>query len=383
MQPGASSMIQGLAGCFTGLEDPRETSRCDHQLIDILVIAVCAVIACAESWEDIALYGRSKQAWLETFLALPNGIPSHDTFRRVFMLIDPDAFEVCFSRWVQAWARGFKREVVAVDGKTVRRSGSRRHDHGPLHVVSAWASDQGLALGQRAVDGKSNEITAIPELLETLHPEGCIVTLDAMGCQKDIAAQIRAKGADYLLVLKANHDRAFEAVREQFERTCLGRGCKRRPVFDAFDQGHGRLVRRRVFMAPAVQDLEPLQGWPDLSAVLAVETIRSVNGTGRVEAEIRYFLTSCNDDPAVLVRAIRRHWSIENALHWVLDVTFREDDSRVRDRTAARNFALLRKIALNLVARDRSPQTSLRGRRKKAAWNDAYMLQIIARQTRA
>src|SRR3954452_2699252 len=155
MQPGTSSMIQGLAACCTGLEDPRETSRCDHQLIDILVIAVCAVIACAESWEDSALYGRSKQAWLKTFLALPNGIPSHDTFRRVFMLIDPDAFEECFSRWLQAWARGVAREVVAVDGKTVRRSGSRRHDHGPLHVVSAWASEQGLALGQRAVDAKS------------------------------------------------------------------------------------------------------------------------------------------------------------------------------------------------------------------------------------
>lgn len=154
-------------------------------------------------------------------------------------------------------------------------------------------------------------------------------------------------------------------------------------MFDAFDEGHGRLVRRRVFVAPAVQDLEPLHGWPDLSTVLAVETIRSVNGTGPVEAEIRYFLTSCNDDPAILVRAIRRHWSVENALHWVLDVTFREDDSRVRDRTAARNFALLRKIALNLVARDRSTQTSLRGRRKKAAWDDGYMFQIIAHQAHA
>ena len=376
-------MIQGLAACFTGLEDPRETSRCDHQLIDILVIAVCAVIACAESWEDIALYGRSKQAWLETFLALPNGIPSHDTFRRVFMLIDPDAFEVCFTRWVQSWARGVAREVVAVDGKTVRRSGSRRHNHGPLHVVSAWASEQGLALGQRAVDGKSNEIAAIPELLETLHLEGCIVTLDAMGCQKDIAAQIRAKGADYLLVLKANHGRAFGSVREQFEQTCFGQGARGRPVFDAFDEGHGRLVRRRVFMAPAIEDLEPLHGWPDLKAVLAVETIRSVNGTGRVEAEIRYFLTSCSHAPAVPVWAIRRHWSVENALHWVLDVTFREHDSRVRDRTAARNFALLRKMALNLVAQDQRTRNSLRARRKKAAWDDSYMLQIITRQAHA
>src|ERR671912_1167449 len=379
----ASGMIEGLAACFAGLADPRATRRCDHPLIDILVIAVCAVIACAESWEDIELYGRSKQAWLETFLALPNGIPSHDTFRRVFMLLDPDAFEACFAKWAQSLAVGVEREVIAVDGKTVRRSGSRRHEHGPLHLVSAWASGRGLALGQREVDGKSNEIAAIPELLDVLRLDGCIVTLDAMGCQKGIAERIRAKGADHLLVLKANHGRAFEAVREPFERTCFGRGSGGRPVFDAFDEGHGRLVRRRVFVDPAAKDLEPLSGWPELSAVLAVETIRGVSGTGKVEAEARYFLTSCGDDPAVLARAIRRHWAIENALHWVLDVTFREDDSRVRDRTAARNLALLRRIALNLVAKDRGGRTSLRGRRKKAAWNDAYMLRIIANQAHA
>jgi predicted transposase YbfD/YdcC len=180
-------MMEGLAACFAGLADPRETRRCAHQLIDILAIAVCAVIACAESWEDIEFYGRSKQAWLKTFLALPNGIPSHDTFRRVFMLLDPDAFEACFARWAQSLMGKVEREVVAIDGKIVRRSGSRRHEPGPLHLVSAWASDQGLVLGQRAVDGKSNEITAIPELLDTLHLEGAIVTLDAMGCQKDIA----------------------------------------------------------------------------------------------------------------------------------------------------------------------------------------------------
>src|SRR4051812_16377256 len=244
-QRGTSGMIEGLASCFAGLEDPRETSRCDHQLVDILAIAVCAVVACAESWEDIELYGRSKRAWLETFLALPNGIPSHDTFRRVFMLIDPDAFEACFTRWAQALADGIEREVVAIDGKTVRRSGSRRHEHGPLHLVSAWASGRGLALGQRAVDGESNEITAVPELLDTLRLEGCIVTLDAMGCQKAIAERIRAKGADYLLVLKANHGHAFEAVREHFEHfehTCFSLGSGGRPAFDAFEESHGRLV---------------------------------------------------------------------------------------------------------------------------------------------
>ncbi len=199
-----------------------------------------------------------------------------------------------------------------------------------------------------------------------------------MGCQKDIAARIRAKRADYLLVLKPNHGHAFEAVREHFERTCFGRGSGGRPVFDAFDEGHGRLVRRRVFVDPAAKDLEPLRGWPDLSAVLAVETIRSVTGTGKIEAEVRDFLTRCSDDPTVLAQAIRRHWSVENALHWVLDVIFREDDSRVRDRTAARNLALLRKIALNLVVRDRRNRASRRGRRKMAAWNDDYMRRLHA-----
>jgi predicted transposase YbfD/YdcC len=378
-----TGMIEGLTACFAGLADPRETSRCDHQLVDILTIAVCAVIACAESWEDIELYGHSKRAWLETFLALPNGIPSHDTFRRVFMLIDPDAFEACFARWARSLAGGVEREVVAVDGKTLRRSGSRRREHGPLHLVSAWASERGLALGQRAVDGKSNEIAAIPELLDTLHLDGCIVTLDAMGCQKGIAERIRAKGADYLLVLKANHGRAFETVRDHFERTCFGRGSGGRPVSDAFEESHGRLVRRRIFLDSAARGLGALGGWPDLRAVLAVETIRSLTGTYKVEAEIRYFLTSCGDDPAVLVRAIRRHWSVENALHWVLDVTFREDDSRVQERTAARNLALLRKIALNLVARDRGSRASLRGRRKRAAWNDDYMLQLVTGQAHA
>lgn len=300
------------------------------------------------------------------------------------MLIDPDAFEACFARWARSLAGGVEREVVALDGKTVRRSGSRRHERGPLHLVSAWASERGVALGQRAVDGKSNEIAAIPELLDTLQLDGCIVTLDAMGCRKGIAERVRAKGADYLLVLKANQGRAFAAVREHFERACFGLGSGGRPVFDAFEEGHGRLVRRRVFLdASAARGLEALSGWPDLRAVLAVETIRSITGTYKVEAEIRYFLTSCGDDPAVLVRAIRRHWSVENALHWVLDVTFREDDSRVRDRTAARNLALLRKIALNLVARDRDSRASLRGRRKKAAWNDGYMLQIITGQAHA
>ena len=370
-------MIDKLIEHFSELEDPRCPGKVEHRLIDILVIAVCAVIACAESWEDMALYGRSKLAWLRQFLALPNGIPSHDTFRRVFRLIDPDAFEACFTAWVSAIATPGKQEVVAIDGKTLRRSFDRGRDLAALHVVSAWASDQRLVLGQRQVDGKSNEITAIPELLQVLALENTLVTLDAMGCQKAIAQQILDRQADYLLVLKANQGTAYQAVRGYCDTHCFQRGALGRPLFDAFDDSHGRLVRRRVFICPEAASLEALSDWPGLRTVLAVESIRSVNGSAKVEAEIRYFLSSSAGDPNALAQAIRRHWSIENSLHWVLDVTFREDDSRVRDRTAARNLALLRKMALNLVGQDRSTKASLRAKRKKAAWDDEYMQQIL------
>jgi predicted transposase YbfD/YdcC len=294
------------------------------------------------------------------------------------MLIDPDAFERCFIAWTRTLSdQAVEREVVAIDGKTVRRSFDRSRDLAPLHLVSAWASERGLSLGQRAVDGQSNEITAIPELLDALDLHGCLVTLDAMGCQKEIAQRILARQADYLFGLKANHPTAFAAVQEHVEHACLAREARVKPVFNAFDDSHGRLVRRRVFVCPEAARLEALQAWPGLHTVLAIETIRSVNGSGRIEAEVRYFLSSCSDDPAGLVTAIRRHWSIENNLHWVLDVTFREDDSRVRERTAARNLAVRRKIALNLLAADQATRTSVRGRRKKAAWNDAYMHRLI------
>lgn len=370
--------VERLVEHFSALEDPRCAGKVAHRLIDILVIAVCAVIACAESWDDIALYGRSKLSWLRTFLSLANGIPSHDTFRRVFMLIDPDAFEACFTAWAQSFADAFAREVVAIDGKTLRRSFDRGRAQGPLHLVSAWASEQGLVLGQRAVDGKSNEITAIPALLQTLALKNNIVTLDAMGCQRKIAGQILERGADYLLALKANHENAFTAVQAYCEQHCFVRGARSKPVFDAFDDSHGRLVRRRVFVCPEAAGLEALGDWSGLRTVLAVESIRSVNDSNKVEAEIRYFLSSCRDDPKVLVQAIRRHWTIENGLHWVLDVTFREDDSRVRDRIAARNLAILRKIAINLMSRDRTARVSRRARRKQAAWNDDYMWSLLA-----
>lgn len=370
-------MIDKLIEQFSDLDDPRCLGKVEHRLLDILVIAICAVIACAESWEDIALYGRSQLPWLRQFLALPNGIPSHDTFRRVFMLIDPQAFESCFTNWVGTLAAPGEREVVAIDGKTLRGSFDRSREQSPLHVVNAWASERRLVLGQRRVDSKSNEITAIPALLDSLALGNTLVTLDAMGCQKDIAQRIVDREADYLLVLKANHGNDYAAVRSHFERHCFGRGTTVRPVLDAFEEGHGRLVRRRVFADPRAASPETLKDWPRLKTVLAVEAIRSVDGSDKVEAEIRYFLSSFAGDPSILAQAIRRHWSIENNLHWVLDVTFREDDCRIRDAIAARNFALLRKIAINLLTQDRSTKASLRGKRKKAAWDDNYMLQLL------
>jgi len=369
--------IETLGRYFVAVEDLRCSGKVEHRLIEVLVIAVCAVIACAESWDDIALYGRSKLVWLRTFLELAHGIPSHDTFRRVFMLIDPDAFEAGFAAWAGSLVDRFEREVVAIDGKTVRRSFGHGREQSPLHVVSAWASEQGLVLGQRCVDGKSNEITAVPDLLDQLALGNSIVTLDAMGCQTAIAEKILARGGDYLLTLKGNHPLAHTAVVEHFDQRCFRRGASQRADCDAFDDTHGRLVRRRVFASTDAAALDALSGWPGLRTVLAVESIRSVNSAPKVESEIRYFLSSCPDGPAVLGQAIRSHWAIENTLHWVLDVTLREDDSRVRDRTAVRNLALLRKIALNIVGRDKTTKASVRARRKKAAWNDAYMLKLL------
>jgi len=369
--------VRNLVEEFSALEDPRCSGKIDHRLIDILVIAVCAVIAGAESWEDIALYGRSKIDWLGTFLALPHGIPAHDTFRRVFMLIDAGGFERCFEAWARSFGATLDREVVAIDGKTLRGSFDRGRERGPLHIVSAWASGRGVVLGQRQVGDKSNEITAIPELLDVLDIKGAIVTLDAMGCQRAIATKIRARGADYLMTLKANQGKKFTAVQELCTMTCFSHSPIHRPVHDEFDDGHGRLVRRRVFVCPDAAALEPLRDWPGLHTVLAVESIRSINGAGKTETDIRYFLSSSSDHPERLAKALRQHWEIENSLHWVLDVIFKEDHCRIRERNAVQNFSLLRKIAINLVRRHHTSKASLTGRRKMAAWDNRYMEQVL------
>ena len=371
-----------LADRFSALDDPREGGKVIYPLTDIVVIAVCAAIAGAESYEDIVLYGKSKTSWLSEFLDLDKGIPSHDTFRRVFGLIDAEAFEACFTSWAKSQVEDPDGEVVAIDGKTIRRSFDHGREQSPLHVVSAWASEQSLVLTQEVTSEKSNEITAIPEVLGALNLEGALVTIDAMGCQTEIAEQIIEEKADYLLALKENHKTAYRAVQTHFDDRCFGsgafdRGARSRLRSDGFDESHGRVVRRRVFACSEASELEALSEWPGLQSVVGIETIRTVKGESETTAEIRYFLSSREAKDEVLEDAARQHWSIENSLHWVLDVTFNEDQSRVRDQTAALGWAVLRKMALNLLKSDSEADTSIKGRRKQAGWDNDYMRRLL------
>jgi predicted transposase YbfD/YdcC len=373
-------MLEALIAALETIEDPRCEWKVEHRLLDILVIAVCAVLGEAESFEDIALYGRCKHEWLARFLALPNGIPSHDTFRRVLMLVDPDAFERSFVGWVRA---AFRLEAdaprqVAVDGKTVRRSFDRRNSRSPLHLVSAYATEGGIVLAQRATETKGGELAVLPDLLDGLDLAGCLVSLDALACQPGIAERIAGRGGDYLLALKGNRRKAHAEVKAWFAANAFALGAPLRPCFDALDDGHGRLVRRRVFACTDLAPFAALADWPGLATVVAVETIRGIPGRGKVTTEIRHYLSSARLPPERLAAAIRSHWRVENGLHWVLDVGFREDASRVRERNAARNLALLRKIALNLARADDTLKASLKGKRKYAGWDDAFMATLIA-----
>jgi predicted transposase YbfD/YdcC len=373
-------MLEALITELETIEDPRCGWKVEHRLIDVLVIAICAVLGEAESFEDIALYGRCKRDWLQRFLELRGGIPSHDTFRRVLMLVDPDRFERCFLGWVRSV---FQPDTtaprqIAIDGKTVRRSFDRRSGRSPLHLVSAYATEHGLVLAQRAAEEKEGELTVLPELLDGLDLRGCLVSLDALACRPEIAKRIVGRSGDYLITLKGNQRKVHAEVRDWFAANAFALGAPLRPCFDAFDDGHGRLVRRRVFACSDVGAFATLKGWPELAAVLAVETIRGVNGKGTATAEIRHYPSSAKFPPEVLAAAIRNHWRVESGLHWVLDVGFREDASRVRERNAARNLALLRRIALNLARADSTLKASLKGKRKYAGWDNAFMAALIA-----
>lgn len=378
-------MFQELLTCFGSIEEPRQTGKVEHELIDVLAITVCAVLAHAETFEDIALYGTHKEKWLRQFLQLPNGVPSHDTFRRVFMLINAERFERCFLAWTRAAFTLPEKDVlhqIAVDGKTMRRSFDRRKGTSPLHVVSAFATQTGLTLAQRVIAEKSGEADALLPLLEGLDLSGALISLDALYARKPLANSIVDQGADYLIALKRNNKKDHTCVVEYFAKTAFGKIPDTPAVFDAFEETHGRLTRRRAFVTDDPELIAGLEEWRDVRQVIAVETISSNTnahggGRGKTKCDIRYFLTSSVADGPALASAVRDHWAIENSLHWVLDVGFREDDSRLRDRNAAANLAIIRKIAINLIKTDKSQKGSIKGRRKAAGWDNDYMQKII------
>lgn len=357
---------------FSELPDPREACKCEHRLLDIVMIAICAVIANAESWEDIALFGQMKQEWLQQWLALPHGIPSHDTFERVFRKLNPDAFQECFMQWVQAVFEVTEGQVVAIDGKTVcgSKAGSAKAS---LHLVSAWASANGISLGQCKVKTKSNEITAIPDLLELLALHGCIVTIDAIGCQREIAAKIVAQQADYVLAVKHNQGQLQQHLETTFN--WLEDERNHHAHFDyseTLECGHGRRERRQCWVvADHVAQADGGVGCQTLVRLICQRELK-----GKVEAETRYYISSLPPRASLLLGCIRAHWSIENSFHWVLDAVFQEDRARTRHPNGAENLALLRRIALNLLKKHPA-KGSLKGKRHRAAWNDDFLLQVL------
>ena len=360
---------------FGGLNDPRREQRRRHNLCDMIAIALCAVICGAESWEDVAEYGRQKEAWLKTFLRLPNGVPSHDTFNRLFRLLKPKPFQACFQRWMQGLVEATEGRVVAIDGKTLRHSFDRAADKSALHMINAWAVANGVSLGQRAVDGKSNEITAVPELLKLLELEGAIVTYDAMGCQKEIAQAIRDEGADYLLAVKDNQPRLFEDVMASFVDAFEGERGESYRLLTTNDKGHGREERREYVVVGDLSKIRDRHLWPDLHSLAMVCSERTLDG--KTATETRDYISSCTGSVRQIAGAIRGHWGIENGLHWSLDVTFGEDAHCLRKDHGPENMAMLRRAALSLVKQERVEKGSLRRKRLRAGWNNAYLERLL------
>jgi predicted transposase YbfD/YdcC len=365
-----------IAHHFAEVTDPRIDRSRLHELLDIIAIAICAVVAGADSWDDIEDFGKVKHDWLKTFLDLPNGIPSHDTFRRLFERLDPDEFQRGFLRWIEALHEATERQVIAIDGKTLRRSFDRAKGRSALHMVHAWATANHLLLGQVAVDEKSNEITAIPKLLRMLSISGAIVTIDAMGCQKEIARTIRDRKADYVLALKGNHEHLFEQVVAFWDRACA-RLMKGPDIgYDRqWSEGHGRTEARRCWATSDLDWLEGREEWKDLKSVVFIESERFIGE--KLSVETRYYLSSLPNDAKLLNQAVRSHWGVENSLHWVLDVTFHEDRSRIKKKNAPENFGLLRRLALCLLKQESSSKRSIKGKRLRASWDEGYLQRVL------
>jgi len=370
---------------FQDLPDPRLNRTRDHDLIDILVIAICTLLCAGESFNDMEDFGLAKQDWFKTFLRLPKGIPSHDTFNRVFAALDPKAFLDCFQRWTRSLRQAIPGEIVALDGKALRRA----LDQGQSlpYVVSAWAEDNGLVLGQLKVAEKSNEITAVPELLRVLELSGCVVTLDAMGCQKKIAREIIESDADYVLALKGNQETVHVEVKTFLDAALAQRQAPGRAgapalraadalaTLETIEKDHGRLETRRYYQSAELAWFADRSQWEKLQSVGMVEATREVNG--QTTSERRYYLSSLPLDINTFARAVRGHWGIENKVHWTLDVWFREDQSRARSGFAAENLAILRRLALNLLKQDKTKKRGIRGKQLNAGWDHAYLLRLL------
>ena len=364
---------------FATLQDPRHGNALQHELLDILVIAICATICGADGWTEIALWGESSEAWLRTFLELPNGIASHDTFGRVFARLDPKVFRRCFMSWARAIGKLSHRRLLAMDGKKVRRSHDRAHGCAAIHMVSVWAQENRLVLAQTKVNEKSNEITAMPELLRWLELTGCIVTIDAMGCQTEIAQLVVHHGGDYLLAVKENQPRLYQDLQEVFAEPQPRRRDPTHGYARQVDKGHGRIEIRQCWTVsdPAlITYLTARQPWANLRTVVRLRAERRLADLRTVED--RFYLSSLENDATLLLQTARGHWGIENGLHWVLDIAFREDESRVRKDHAPENLAVIRHMALNLLRAETTLHIGVRAKRMRAGWDRDYLLKVLS-----
>jgi predicted transposase YbfD/YdcC len=367
-----------IAHHFDRLRDPRiATDNKRHKLLDIVVITILAVLSGAEGWTDIFGWADANKTWLATFLALPNGLPSRDCVRRVVSRIDPDEFQECFGSWMAAVCEATDGEIIAIDGKTLRRSFDRRSGKRALHMVSAWATKNHLLLGQQSVDQKSNEITAIPKLLELLDLTGAIVTIDAMGCQKEIARKIRDGGGHFVLALKGNQSQIHEGVQETFadhlEDDFARVACRQHQTKE---RSHGRTEERYYYQMKVPAELPGREEWVGLRTIGLVVNV--TERAGKTTDEVRYYLSSLPLGVRRFAEAVRSHWRVENSLHWTLDVTFDEDHSRVSKDHGAENLATLRRMALSILKRHPRDKRSVRQRRLRAGWNRSYLLEILA-----
>jgi predicted transposase YbfD/YdcC len=369
--------VATVAEHFADLEDAR-ADNVSHRLLDVIVIAICAVICGADSWVEVETFGKAKRNWLDRFLELPHGIPSHDTFGQVFGLLDADAFRDCFVDWVEATSDLMDGEVVAIDGKTLRRSHDRTIGKEAIELVGAWASDNRLVLGHEKVGDESNEITAIPPLLDLLALTGCIVTVDAIGCQTTIAEKIIDANADYVLTLKENQERLYGIIEDMFndpdEMDAVDYDYHRE-----MDKGHGRIEIRECWTTSDPAYLRYIGEWADWKGLQSLAMVRSERRIGdKSTTESRYFISSLESDAEVMLDTVRTHWEIENKVHWVLDVAFREDESRVRQGNAAQNLSLLRHIALNLLKQEKTAECGTKAKRLRAGWDPDYLLKVLS-----